>query len=135
VLKWAQDVPSFPHAPFSLAALFLRYAPDRFLLTKPNTSSTIDMPASLRFDGVRVHPGMPFGFAGIIRKSRIYFIGGAGSVDVWQQKDPDHCDWIARFPAAPGARTGFFLPDWGKLFVAVPHRGQQAAEIFVFETK
>jgi hypothetical protein len=42
-------------------------------LTKPNTSCTIEMPASLRSDGVRVHPGMvfgiipdlAFGFAGI----------------------------------------------------------------------
>jgi hypothetical protein len=32
------------------------------LLTKPNTSCTIEMPASLRSDGVWVHPGMPFGF-------------------------------------------------------------------------
>jgi hypothetical protein len=31
-------------------------------LTKPNTSCTIEMPASLRSDGVRDHPGMPFGF-------------------------------------------------------------------------
>ena len=52
----------FP-APLSpLAASFLRCAPDRFLLTKPNTSCTIEMPASLRSDGVRDHPGMPFGF-------------------------------------------------------------------------
>jgi hypothetical protein len=42
-------------------------------LTKPNTSCTIEMPASLRSDGVRDHPGMlfgiildlAFGFAGI----------------------------------------------------------------------
>jgi len=33
-----------------------------FLLTKPNTSCTIEKPASLRSDGVRDHPGMPFGF-------------------------------------------------------------------------
>jgi hypothetical protein len=31
-------------------------------LTKPNTSCTIEMPASLRSDGVRDHPGMAFGF-------------------------------------------------------------------------
>ena len=31
-------------------------------MTKPNTSCTIELPASLRSDGVRVHPGMPFGF-------------------------------------------------------------------------
>jgi len=38
-------------------------APDRFHLTKPNTfPSTIEKPASLRSDGDRDHPGMPFGF-------------------------------------------------------------------------
>jgi hypothetical protein len=52
----------FP-APLSpLAALFLRCAPDKFSLTKPNTSCTIEMPAALRSEGVRVHPRMPFGF-------------------------------------------------------------------------
>ena len=52
----------FP-APLSLLALsLLRCASDRFLLTKANTSCTIEMPASLRSDGVRIHPGMPFGF-------------------------------------------------------------------------
>ena len=30
-------------------------------MTKPNTSCTIEVPASLRSDGVRDHPGMPFG--------------------------------------------------------------------------
>ncbi len=56
-----QGLPPFP-APLSpLAASFLRCAPDKFLLTKPNTSCTIEVPASLRSDGVRVHPGMPFG--------------------------------------------------------------------------
>jgi hypothetical protein len=51
----------FP-APLSpLAASFLRFAPDRFLLTKPNTYCTIELPASLRSEGVRDHPGMPFG--------------------------------------------------------------------------
>jgi hypothetical protein len=58
-------------------------------------------------------------------KSRVYVIGGEGFVDVFQQRDPDHY----------GSRTGFFVPEWGKLFVAVPHRGQQAAEILVYETR
>lgn len=34
----------------------------------------------------------------------------------------------------PGARTGLFVPDGGKLFVAVPHRGDQRAEVLVHET-
>ena len=72
-------MPSFPTPLSSLAAVFLRCATDSFSLTKPNTSCKIEMPASLRSDGVRVHPGMPFGFpsesafgfAGILTCSRI----------------------------------------------------------------
>ena len=41
-------------------------------MTKPNTSCTIELPASLRSDGVRVHPGMPFG---IIPDSAFGFAG------------------------------------------------------------
>ena len=51
-----------PTPPSSPRPSVLRFAPDRFPLTKPNTSCTIEMPASLRSDGVRVHPGMLFGF-------------------------------------------------------------------------
>ena len=71
---WGGDKGSAPFpTPLSpLAAPFLRCAPDRFLLTKPNTSCTIEMPASLRSDGVRNYPGMPFG---IILDSAYGFAG------------------------------------------------------------
>jgi hypothetical protein len=67
--------------------------------------------------------------------SRVYVIGGQGFVEVFEQKDPDRYDRLARYPTAPGARTGLFVPDWGKLFVAVPHRGEQQAGILVYATK
>ncbi len=54
---WAPE--SAPLSP--LAASFLHFASDRFVLTKTNTSCTIEEPASLRSDGVRDHPGTPFG--------------------------------------------------------------------------
>jgi hypothetical protein len=57
-----QGLPPFPAPLCPLEASFLRCAPDRFRLTKPNTSCKIELPASLRSDGVRDHPGMPFGF-------------------------------------------------------------------------
>jgi|HubBroStandDraft_6_1064221.scaffolds.fasta_scaffold106334_4 hypothetical protein len=57
---WDKGCRPFPLSP--LAASFLRYAPDSLFLTKPNTSCTIEVPASLRSDGVRVHPGIVFGF-------------------------------------------------------------------------
>ena len=68
-------------------------------------------------------------------RSRVYVIGGQGFVDVFAQKDADHYDRTAHFATAPGARTGLFVPDWGSLFVAVPHRGEQRAQILVYETK
>ncbi|HYM07292.1 MAG TPA: hypothetical protein VEU11_12095 [Terriglobales bacterium] len=68
-------------------------------------------------------------------RSRVYVIGGQGFIDVLQQKDTDHYDRIARYPTPPGTRTGLFVPELGKLFAAVPHRGEQPSEILVYETK
>ena len=41
----------------------------------------------------------------------------------------DHAAVIDRIPTAPGARTALFVPELSRLYVAVPHRGSQAAEI------
>ncbi|HEV2201580.1 MAG TPA: hypothetical protein VGR73_17305 [Bryobacteraceae bacterium] len=68
-------------------------------------------------------------------RNRVYVIGGQGFIDVLQQKDPDHYDRIARYPVPPGTRTGLFVPEWGRLFAAVPHRGEQRSEILVYEAK
>jgi len=68
-------------------------------------------------------------------RGRVYVIGGQGFIDVLQQKDADHYDRIARYPTPAGTRTGLFVPEWGKLFAAVPHRGEQRSEILVFEAK
>ena len=77
-------------------------------------------------------------------KGRVYVLGqtmqagdpravGAGFIDVFQQKDPDHYDRIARYPVPPGTRTGLFVPELGRLYAAVPHRGTQGSEILVYE--
>jgi len=68
-------------------------------------------------------------------RHQVYVIGGQGFVDVFEQKDADRYERISHIPTASGARTGLFVPDWGKLFVAVPHRGEQRAEVLVFEVK
>ena len=68
-------------------------------------------------------------------KKRVYVIGGEGFVDVFDQKDADHYVRISRQRTASGARTGLFVPEWEELFVAVPHRGEQRAEILVYGTK
>jgi len=68
-------------------------------------------------------------------RHRVYVIGGEGFVDVFDQKSPDRYERMAHIPTAAGARTGLFVPDWGKLFLAVPHRGEQRAELLMFETR
>ena len=68
-------------------------------------------------------------------KRRVYVIGGAGFVDEFEQRDPDHCIRTAHIETAEGARTGLFVPEWAKLFVAVPHRGEQGSKVLIYDTK
>ena len=39
---------------------------------------------------------------------------------------------VATIPTASGARTALFVPALGRLYLAVPHRGTQGAEIRVY---
>jgi hypothetical protein len=65
----------------------------------------------------------------------VYVIGGEGAVEILRQRDPDHYERAARISTAPGARTGFFLQNSSRLYVAVPHRGAQSAGVLVYEVK
>ena len=65
-------------------------------------------------------------------RSRVYVIGGEGAITVLAQRDADHYERIGQISTAPGARTGYFVPNLNRLFVAVPHRGSQEAEVRVF---
>jgi YVTN family beta-propeller protein len=64
---------------------------------------------------------------------RIYVSGGEGFLSVIWQRDADHYEPIGRIQTAPGARTCFFSAVTGRLYLAVPHHGEQRAEIRVFE--
>ena len=45
------------------------------------------------------------------------------------QEDADRYRIIQKLATAPGARTALFVPELERLFLAVPHRGAQRAEI------
>jgi hypothetical protein len=67
---------------------------------------------------------------------RVYVLAPGGFVEVFQQKDADHYDRIARYPTPPGTMTGLFVPEMRMLFAGVPGRGaQQPCEILVYEAK
>jgi len=66
---------------------------------------------------------------------RLYAIGGEGAVSVYQQEDADHYKEIAKVATVKGARTGFFSPDLGRLFVAVRREGAQRAEVRIYDVQ
>ncbi len=65
---------------------------------------------------------------------RIFITGGAGSISLIRQDDADHYKLIGTTPTAEGARTSFFVPTLKRLYIAVPHRGNQRAAVWVFDT-
>jgi DNA-binding beta-propeller fold protein YncE len=63
------------------------------------------------------------------KRRRIYATCGAGRIDIIEQIDANTYKLSAKIDTANGARTGLFIPERDTLFVAVPHRGSQQAEI------
>jgi DNA-binding beta-propeller fold protein YncE len=66
-------------------------------------------------------------------RRRVYVSGGAGEVSVVAQKSADAYEAVGAVKTAAGARTSYFVAETGRLYVAVPRRGSQAAEIRAFE--
>jgi hypothetical protein len=64
-------------------------------------------------------------------RRRVYVIGGEGFIDI-VQRDGDNLRRTARVPTRDGARTGTWDAQQGRLFVAVPARRGQPAEIRAF---
>ena len=52
---------------------------------------------------------------------------------VYQQKDADHYEEVARIPTGFRAKTGIFVPELKRYFVAAPRHGKDPAGIKVFE--
>jgi len=68
-------------------------------------------------------------------RKRLYVSGGEGFLDVFQEQDASHFNRIAHMPTAAGARTSLFVAEQSRLYLAVPHRGTQHAEVRVYEAK
>jgi DNA-binding beta-propeller fold protein YncE len=59
--------------------------------------------------------------------------GGDGSVDVYEQTDPDHYKSLGQVPTGPGARTGDLVLELNRYFVAVPQHESTNAKVLEFE--
>jgi hypothetical protein len=62
-------------------------------------------------------------------RKRLYISCGEGFLDVVAQREADHYERIERLATVPGARTCFYSRELDRLWLAVPQRGAQPAEI------
>ena len=69
-------------------------------------------------------------------RKRIYVSGGEGYVSVFQQRDSDHYQLLAKVPSAVGARTSGYFGKGRKgfdvFYVAVPARADHTAEVLIY---
>jgi hypothetical protein len=68
-------------------------------------------------------------------RKRIYVICGEGRIDVVAQMDPDHYSMESSVSTAPRARTGLFVPESRRLYVAAPAIGSSPARVLVYRTR
>ena len=64
-------------------------------------------------------------------RQRLYVIGGEGFVDVLQRRG-ETIERVSRVATRAGARTGLWVATTSRLYVAVPARDRQGAEVRVF---
>jgi hypothetical protein len=72
-------------------------------------------------------------FYDTVRK-RLYVSGGEGFIDAFQDENGQF-NRLAHLATAAGARTSLYVADQSRLYLAVPHRGAQKAEIRVYEVR
>jgi YVTN family beta-propeller protein len=68
-------------------------------------------------------------------RKRLYVSGGDGFLDAIAEQAPNSFVRVEHLPTAAGARTSLFTPDQSRVYVAVPHRDRQRAEIRVYDVR
>jgi DNA-binding beta-propeller fold protein YncE len=67
---------------------------------------------------------------------RLFASCGEGSIAVIKQMDPDHYELQEKIPTANGAKTSLYVPETGKLYLAVPRQaGKDGPEIRVYQVR
>ena len=65
----------------------------------------------------------------------LYVSCGQGAINVIRQSDADHYSQAKAISTVSGARTSLFVSELKILCLAVPHRGNQLAEVRVYRTR
>jgi len=66
-------------------------------------------------------------------RKRLYVSGGEGFLSVFEPREDGKYASLGKIPTAAGARTGLFVPELKRFYLAVPHRGAQQAEVRAYE--
>lgn len=68
------------------------------------------------------------------KSKRLYAPSGvAGSVDVYEQTDPDHYKSLGKIFAGEWGKTGQLVPELHRYFVPVPKSGSKNAKVMVYQ--
>jgi DNA-binding beta-propeller fold protein YncE len=69
-------------------------------------------------------------------RKRLYASCGEGFLAVLKVTDADHVEAVEKVPTVKGARTCLYVPDAGKLYLAVPRQeGKEGPEVRVYQAK
>ena len=68
-------------------------------------------------------------------RKRVYVICGEGRVDVFRQESADRYAHQGSVKTAPRTRTGLWVPEDRKLYVAAPAAGTSPARVLVYEVR
>lgn len=68
-------------------------------------------------------------------RKRLYVICGEGRIDIVRQQDPDRYSTEGTMHTAPRARTGVFVPEEGRLYVAAPAIGTLPARLLAYRLR
>jgi DNA-binding beta-propeller fold protein YncE len=68
-------------------------------------------------------------------RKRLYVICGEGRIDIVRQESPDHYSLEGTIRTAPRARTGLFVPEEGRLYVAAPAIGTSPAKLLAYRVR
>jgi hypothetical protein len=65
--------------------------------------------------------------------ARLYAVSGEGHITVYAQETADRYGVASEVPTVAGARTGLFVPEWNRLFLAVREFGGHPAEVRIYQ--
>jgi DNA-binding beta-propeller fold protein YncE len=68
-------------------------------------------------------------------RKRLYAICGEGLIDIVRQEDPDHYSLEGTVRTASRARTGLFVPEEARFYVAAPAIGTSPARLLAYRLR